>query len=521
MQEFETILRAMTQSVSNETVRTAVAALGQWLVAISRPRPAESDGLAPVEEVPSVERVLQLAGAAQQVRVRDEGLSDATPGRPIAPSVESDALHAPARPLRDWWTDLRHVVPARARLKATACRWVREREQRLADGADWQAQIMPRQRELIAAARELPGCYLWMLDPFHGVPAGSDEEMLAGSYECLASSAELLLGVMDHEDQVAPSPFETALALLAESTSALRVALQDLSSKSDDDVDVAFTCLREVTQQRQIYVHRHMRLNDPADPKDWFERQQRIEAVRTRFDQQLGQARGRHLLLNKVRYHATRLAASVARTNGKVEFDHDWARVVQTSQELVDAGCPPSNRDLLELLVPLAEHLPDHDDYPRAFQTVLRELDHFLAARDALAVPDAALPVAINPDVLRVRELLRGSNILLIGGDRRPQTQTKIKEAFELADLHWIETRAHESVASFEPHVAHQTTGLVLLAIRWSSHSFGEVRQLCERYEKLFVRLPGGYGPNQIAQQILNQVGRQLEAAPRPITAAS
>ena len=53
---------------------------------------------------------------------------------------------------------------------------------------------------------------------------------------------------------------------------------------------------------------------------------------------------------------------------------------------------------------------------------------------------------------------------------------------------------------------------MVLLAIRWSSHSFGEVRSLCERYGKPLVRLPGGYNPAQVAWQILQQVGEQLSA---------
>ena len=50
----------------------------------------------------------------------------------------------------------------------------------------------------------------------------------------------------------------------------------------------------------------------------------------------------------------------------------------------------------------------------------------------------------------------------------------------------------------------------MLLAIRWSSHSFGDVRDYCERYGKLLVRLPGGYHPNQVAHQLLTQVGLRL-----------
>jgi hypothetical protein len=50
----------------------------------------------------------------------------------------------------------------------------------------------------------------------------------------------------------------------------------------------------------------------------------------------------------------------------------------------------------------------------------------------------------------------------------------------------------------------------VLLAIRWSSHSFGDVKRSCDRHGKPMVRLPGGYSPNQVAAQILAQCSGRL-----------
>jgi hypothetical protein len=51
------------------------------------------------------------------------------------------------------------------------------------------------------------------------------------------------------------------------------------------------------------------------------------------------------------------------------------------------------------------------------------------------------------------------------------------------------------------------------LAIRWSSHSFGEVKAMCGRHGKPFVRLPAGYNPDQVAQQILAQCSEALQQA--------
>ena len=79
-----------------------------------------------------------------------------------------------------------------------------------------------------------------------------------------------------------------------------------------------------------------------------------------------------------------------------------------------------------------------------------------------------------------------------------------------LRELNWVATRSTESLDIFEPYVVRPDVVLVLLAIRWTSHSYGEVRQFCERCGKPLVRLPGGYGPNQVAFQVLQQCGDRL-----------
>ena len=109
--------------------------------------------------------------------------------------------------------------------------------------------------------------------------------------------------------------------------------------------------------------------------------------------------------------------------------------------------------------------------------------------------------------------MLGGKSVVLIGGIRRREAQQTLKRSFELDSLLWIETKEHQAVETFEPMIARPDVALILLAIRWSSHGFGEVRHLCERHNKPLVRLPGGYSPNQVAAQILAQVSVQLRAA--------
>src|SRR6185437_10621795 len=146
----------------------------------------------------------------------------------------------------------------------------------------------------------------------------------------------------------------------------------------------------------------------------------------------------------------------------------------------------------------------EEEVFSTGFHRVLREIDRYLANRTPTTEVAADVPTAA---VLEVTRLLKGKGVVLIGGQRRPEAHEALKAAFGLKELVWFETREHESIDVFEPYVA-----LVLLAIRWSSHSYGEVKRFCDRNGKPMVRLPGGYGVNQVAAQSLAQCSEQLGA---------
>jgi hypothetical protein len=60
------------------------------------------------------------------------------------------------------------------------------------------------------------------------------------------------------------------------------------------------------------------------------------------------------------------------------------------------------------------------------------------------------------------------------------------------------------------PKLTRDDVVMVALLIRWSSHVFGEVKATCDDHNKLFVRLPRGYGVNMFAHEVLEQVGSRL-----------
>jgi hypothetical protein len=393
------------------------------------------------------------------------------------------------------------LIETRARLKAEGTRWAAQRQRRMAEGVDFRTEIEPKDWEIIEHAKRLEGCFLWMNHP-STAPSPSDLafwENVAGCFDALVAALSLvrtLLGDADRDRGL----FERSVDLLAEAQSALRVAVEAIGAKPDADQEAVFLWLRATAAQQQIFIERYMRISDRGDPRGWADLRERIEKVDQELQQGRQRERQRQSRLNRLHYHVLRIRSAAG-------GEHDWRRVVDTVQEMLDDGMPPSNIEVRELLLPIIDSLPETVGVPPGFQVVLREIDRFLATCTPTATEAFPAP---TPEIKQVARLLHGKSVVLIGGDLRPYAREALRNALGLREVIWVTTREHESLEIFEPSVARNDVAVVLLAIRWSSHSYGEVRQFCERYVKPLVRLPGGYSPNQVAFQILRQCGERL-----------
>ena len=387
-------------------------------------------------------------------------------------------------------------LEARCRRKAEAARWAAECQRRIREEADFHGAGDPLDEEMAGWARKLTDGLHWMSSQ----PASDSIEVsilddIAGCFDTLAESLALA-----QETQGRGKTFEQALKYLAEAQSAARRALQRVDIADDRDQENVHEWIRSTAARQRIYLGRHMRADDLADPAGWSSLLARIEEARSSGHKTPLQISR----LDRIRPHSERIR------EGK-QGEQDWSAIMETVAGLVSDGMPPSTRELRELLLPIIDLVPDMDDPPRGFRLVLREIDRFLAARP--------LPVETwvhhepAAEVKEVARLLSGRSVVLIGGIRRREAQQTLKRSFELDSLLWIETKEHQAVETFEPMIARPDVALILLAIRWSSHGFGEVRHLCERHNKPLVRLPGGYSPNQVAAQILAQSSEQLRAA--------
>jgi hypothetical protein len=116
-----------------------------------------------------------------------------------------------------------------------------------------------------------------------------------------------------------------------------------------------------------------------------------------------------------------------------------------------------------------------------------------------------------TPEVARVRELLAGKTVAMFCGDRRPGKQQALVEAFALNDLLWDDVSGKYNDGDHAWIFNRPDLELVIIASGWLSHSHTyTLPKLAAERGIPVVRLPGGYGVNRVAHEILAQVSEKL-----------
>lgn len=411
---------------------------------------------------------------------------------PLSASIANVAVSKPppSSPITD--ADLPKVEAA-LRLKAEATRWAITRQRLTSKKVDFRKDIEPTDQQLLTKGKA-QNCYLWMNRvPLQGAEVGHWTDV-AACYETAAEAVALVqLALAEQSRQL-----ETSLNLLAEAQSALHCAVGLVNDSPDSDQVSLHHWLKTKTAERQIVVKRFMRAADPADPDTSSDIAARIKALFVPLNESTQLHKRQEGRLRRIKYHLKTIS------DGSTT-EHDWRTVVSTIEEMVGDGLPPSNVAIRELLLPHLASLPDYGELPVGFRRVLQEIDRFLETRsveEPLSEPE--LPSA---DAKEARRILAGQSALFVGGRCRPTAKEALETALGLKELIWFETREHESLRVFEPYVARPDVGVVFVAIRWSSHSFGDLKTMCQKYGKRFVLLPAGYNPNQVALMVVQQLG--------------
>jgi hypothetical protein len=395
------------------------------------------------------------------------------------------------------------LIEQRCRLKAEGARWAVARRRLLANRADFTTDVEPLDRDLIARAKLLPNCFLWLNHP--NGPSSNDAsryDEVAACFETLAEAVALVRSMEDDKDRDAVE-FENALNLLAEAQSMLRISVVKFDNYADTDQRDVFQWLKHTANEQQIFIRRFMRLDDPGDPNLAADLQARIKAAAGSVVEARKRIKQQKKVFSKLAHKCQIL---------KDQPDHAddyWPVIYAMVDELYTGGIPSTHRDFREALLPLMDLLPENEELPRSMQSVVKDIERFLdASPEGGEETNEDRP---HPDVLETAKLLKGRSLVLVGGDRRESAEQALVESLGLKGVHWVSTQDQDGLGSLESAVSQPDVALVLLAIRWSSHSYGDVKVICEKNHKPLVRLPGGFSVNQVASQVMAQTGGRLD----------
>lgn len=395
------------------------------------------------------------------------------------------------------------LVQQRCRIKADAARWAAERRRLIVAGADFFSEVEPRDREIIARAKQIENCYLWTNNPRGPEPDDLNQFDKLGTCFDLVADAIDCVRIGTESGELSDELVHEALQTLAEAQSLLRVNVQAIGFSMDTDQNEVFRWLRDYSARENVYIERYMRINDVPDPDEMDSLQNRLSDLDRRLAEAVSMGKNQRKLLGKIRYESRRIQSSPD------QCEPHLRTISAAVEQLLKSGVAASNVELRDYILPVTELFETLSEMPPEMVQVLRSIDVF-RNRHPAAVSGQAGPVAWSSEVEEVKQLLQGKAVFLIGGEQRPLRKAAIEEAFGLSELVWETTVEHSSHELFHPVVERPDVVLVLLAIRWSSHSYSEIEDVCRRLGKPLVRLPGGMHPNQIAHQIMNQASNRL-----------
>jgi hypothetical protein len=115
-----------------------------------------------------------------------------------------------------------------------------------------------------------------------------------------------------------------------------------------------------------------------------------------------------------------------------------------------------------------------------------------------------------EPDVQEVRKLLKGRNVLFVGGDKREDVAEELKSGFSLKSLTWVALKDDESLDILEEKIEDINPAIVLVGTRGVGAQIKSIQRLCTNADKVMVKL-SSYSAQRVATQILAQASDQLD----------
>lgn len=398
------------------------------------------------------------------------------------------------------------LVERRCRMKAESCLVFIDRRAAEGDGERERA-LIDRVDAMISEARSLPDCFLWVFWRERKQPADGVLRTIAACYRSLAEVVSLVRRIDELGDDADREDAEAAMQLMAEATSALRVAMEKTwLSAPDADQDEAHAWLRIETRKRGIFIPRHMKLDDPADPLRAEEVVRETAGVRARAEDRAAEVARVREWFGQIRYHAGRIER-----NPEHADPHDRRKLVEAIELLRSRGVKPTDPRFREVLPVRTAELIAAADSAAARDVAARIEAGSEAESGGGDVDEDEGGSGWSEQVARVRAMVEGRSVVIVGGEPRPDAAERIKGAFGLSGVEWVRLTEHGTGEPIRAPIGRAETALVLVLVKLTGHLHAEEASECARlHDKPCVYLRAGYNPEQIADSVLRQASRKL-----------
>jgi hypothetical protein len=408
-------------------------------------------------------------------------------------------------------------ISKRCRLKADSCLHQVLRQNQERESAE-EYKSRQRMNELIATARSIPDCFLWMFFRKGAPSTDAQLRLIAGCYEAMADAIELCHAIEPLDEWVDQDQVRTALQLLATTSSGLRVALANTwLTQADIDQDEVHRWLKLVTAEHRYLVKHHMQLSDPADPEaDVADAHERARELHRTIEADRSRSEAAERLLKRGLYHAQRVRDASKSPYDEEPPTHDCQKINEVVEGLVDLAPPDLDANIRQIAgvvgPSMFSHVVEpHDRLADAASRLDQERNKPRPDRESTSQPAER---TWSDSVLEVREMLAGSQIVVIGGEPRRDAIDRMRDAFGLDAVSWPELTEHGSAEPMRAPISSPQTRLVVVLIKLTGHEHAErARDFARQASVPSVLMPAGYNPEMIAAEVLRQASAQLGSA--------
>jgi hypothetical protein len=505
------------ETLAQQAQREAAALRGGVVPAPSGPTavvaapvaaPAIGDTLHAAPAAPAVHAALAVSNNGETHTEQPRSFGKTPYVRPAPPPVPK----TPQRPLEEIYRDTERLTevaeldvehykktPGLLRMKGLLCR----QRALQAELAARDIQHWPLKQLLNYIRRRIdddhgPGHYLIPLRAEIWPAEAWPWYRLADLYDGLAEAHESLDWYDDEADKLTQPERQEVLESIAAHQTRLWRHLQAYFPRQNDETQIQFFReLCSIAEEEDIYL---FSLQERCPDEELERKAEDLPVVleHLRLDRK-----------NRAKREATlsELKSLVNGQNFGTEDSHalDLEKAVLACRE---EGLPASSTALRSILLDWMSLLEQTQEKP--VQEVLRELQLEVLRRSQRAEANTAQQPepSLNEDELAelraVRDVVRGKRCLFIGGICREEQRKKLEVELELAELVWPSTNGTESVYKFESDI--QNTDVTVILIRFMRTGWGQARELAVKNNKLFVRLPAGYGLHQVTRQFFRQI---------------